>query len=173
MSDTLSIDSSPEQHWAHRFSLETLIALQREVCVWHITVHSHVHRCTVGDRCGSMSQGAVLLRSCCLTWTFILRFGSLGNILCKLSTSFALEHFLCLLTFLQQYQESKSFIKYILSRQPREARPGRNIDWHSAGCPLQVRRVSVITRLGWIHDSDWSNQKWIVKSSQIVDIFSR
>lgn len=50
----------------------------------------------------SISQDPVVVRSCCETrgGLFILRFCSLGNILCKLSTSFALEHFLRLLPLL-------------------------------------------------------------------------
>lgn len=38
---------------------------------------------------------------------FILRFWSPGNILCKLCTPFALEHFLCLLSLLQRYHTHK------------------------------------------------------------------
>lgn len=54
-----------------------------------------------------ISPCPVILRSCCPTQTFILRFRSLGNILCKLSPPFALEHFLCLLAFLWQYHTVK------------------------------------------------------------------
>lgn len=55
----------------------------------------------------SVHQDPVVLRSCCLKWIFVLRFCSFGNILCKLSTSFALEHFLRLLSFLWWYHTDK------------------------------------------------------------------
>lgn len=55
----------------------------------------------------SLSSRIQRLRSCCLTWTFVLRFRSLGNILCELNTSFAFEHFLRLLTFLWWYHTVK------------------------------------------------------------------
>lgn len=69
----------------------------------------------------SICQDPVILRSCCQTWTFILRFRSLGNILCKLSTSFALEHFLRLLPFLWQYHmvKVKTLINYRLTFYPQ------------------------------------------------------
>lgn len=73
-----------------------------------------MHSMTGGDRVyfclhltRSISQDQVVLRSCCQTGTFILRFRSSGNILCKLSTSFALEHFLRLLPFLWWYHTVK------------------------------------------------------------------
>lgn len=55
----------------------------------------------------SVHQDPVVLRSCCPKWIFVLRFCSFGNILCKLSTSFALEHFLRLLSFLWWYHTDK------------------------------------------------------------------
>lgn len=69
----------------------------------------------------SASQDPVILRSCCLKWTFILRLCFPGNILCKLSTSFALEHFLRLLPFLWWYHivNVNTLIDYRLNFHPR------------------------------------------------------
>lgn len=54
------------------------------------------------DSAFSVRQDPVILRGCCKkSGRFVLRFGSLGYILCKLSTSFALEHFLRLLPLLR------------------------------------------------------------------------
>ena len=86
----------------------------------------------------SISQDQVVLRSCCQTGTFILRFRSSGNILCKLSTSFALEHFLRLLPFLWWYHTVK--LKTLNNKQT-ESRPGRTMhkspEPYFAGCSTE------------------------------------
>lgn len=54
------------------------------------------------------TQNVVFLKEdASVNWFFILRFCSPGNILCKLCTPFALEHFLCLLSLLQRYHTHK------------------------------------------------------------------
>lgn len=84
-----------------------------------INLRTQIHFNRGTDTFFSISFDPVILRTCCLLWTFILRFCSLGNILCKLSTSFALEHFLRLLTLLWWYHT----VNDKLSFQPSSARP--------------------------------------------------
>lgn len=85
----------------------------------------------------SLHQGPVVLRSCRLTWIFILRFCSFGNILCKLSTSFALEHFLRLLSFLWWYHTDKWKTS---SMKDQVFKPGERLE----GRP--IRRTTLSTR---------------------------
>lgn len=82
--------SSPEKHcWSltWKFSFEQPIRM-----------NFHSPRCRVHN-----FHSPVIRESWAWSRSFILRFGSLGNILCKLSTSFAFEHFFSLLTFLRRY----------------------------------------------------------------------
>lgn len=60
-----------------------------------------------GAVCSAARQVVFLKENASGNLFFILRFCSPGNILCKLCTPFALEHFLCLLSLLQRYHTHK------------------------------------------------------------------